>query len=182
MPGAIGLARARLAARLAGMRRFQLAFAAPILATLCAPAAAQSADPMRFFAGRTESDGIVKVLFHKPYRTHSTSVGWIEPDGSLVLVQKVEDDGKPPLERRWRVRETGPAHWTATMTQAVGPVAIDRVGGRYRFRFTMAGHLNVEQWLTPLPGATAARTLIKVRKFGLTVATTEGVVRKLPGD
>jgi hypothetical protein len=43
----------------------------------------------------------------------------------------------------------------------------------------MAGHLSVEQWLIPLPGATAAQTRSKVRKYGLTVATTEGMVRKL---
>jgi len=163
------------------MRRFQLALAAPILCALAAPAAAQQADPLRFFAGRTESEGVAKVLFKKPYRTHSSGVGRLEPDGSLSLVQRVDDEGKPPLERRWRVREVAPGHWTATMSQAVGPVAIDQVGNRFRFRFTMVGHLNVEQWLTPLPGATSARTVTKIRKFGLPVATTEGIVRKLPG-
>ena len=163
------------------MRRFQLALAAPILCALAAPAAAQQADPLRFFAGRTESDGVAKVLFKKAYRTHSSGVGRLEADGSLSLVQRVEDEGKPALERRWRVRGSGPGHWTASMSQAIGPVTIDRVGDRYLFRFTMAGHLSVEQWLTPLPGAMSARTLTKVRKFGLPVATTEGTVRKLSG-
>jgi hypothetical protein len=166
------------------MRRFQLAVAAPILvlasiSAVPAAAPAQQADPLRFFVGRTESRGIAKQIFKKPYRTHTTGVGRIAPDGSLVLVQRVDDEGKEPLERRWRVRETSPGHWTASMSQAIGAVAIDQVGERYRFRFTMAGHLSVEQWLIPLPGAASARTEMKVRKFGLTVATAEGTVRKV---
>jgi hypothetical protein len=177
------LVTSALAARIAPMRRLPLAFAAPIFLASSVPAASpQQADPLRFFAGRTESQGTVKMLFKKAYATHSVGVGRIESDGSLSLVQRVEDEGKPVLERRWRVREAGPGRWTATMSQALGPVEIERVEDRYRFRFTMAGHLSVEQWLIPLPGANAARTRSKVRKYGLTVATTEGVVRKVSDD
>jgi hypothetical protein len=162
------------------MRRLKLAIAASILLAVPALAASRpDADPLRFFAGRTETRGTVKVVFHKPYRSRSLGVGRIEPDGSLTLVQRVEDDGKPPHERRWRVREAGAGHWTATMSEAAGPVTIDQVGERFRFRFAMTGHLNVEQWLTPLAGAASALTVTKVRKFGMTVATTEGIVRKL---
>jgi hypothetical protein len=162
------------------MRRLQLAIAAPILvAVLAAAAGREQPDPLRFFAGRTETHGTVKVIFHKPYHSRSLGLGRIEPDGSLTLVQRVEDEGKPPHERRWRVREAGAGHWTATMSEAAGPVAIDQVGERYRFRFRMSGNLNAEQWLTPLPGAASALTVTKVRKFRMTVATTEGIVRKL---
>lgn len=143
------------------------------------PAAPAPADPMRFFVGRTESSGRVKVLFHKEYGTHSTGLGRIEPDGSLYLVQQVFDDGKPPHERRWHVRQVGPGRYAGTMTEASGPVSIDRVGNRFRFSFAMDGRLNVEQVLTPLPGGRAATNDAKVRRFGMVVATTEGIVRKL---
>ena len=139
----------------------------------------QHADPLRFFAGRTETQGTVKVIFHSPYRSRCLGQGRIEADGSLFLVQRVEDEGKSPRERRWRVRQAGPGHWTGAMSEANGPVTIDQIGDRYRFRFTMGGQLSVEQWLTPLPGAASALTSTKVRKFGMTVATTEGIVRKL---
>jgi hypothetical protein len=43
----------------------------------------------------------------------------------------------------------------------------------------MKGNLNAEQWLSPTPDASVARTSTKVRKFGVVVATTEGTVRKL---
>ena len=167
------------------MNRSLLALAAPILFAIAAPVAVaasaqQQVDPLRFFAGQTETEGTVKIMFNKPFRSRSLGQGRVEPDGSLILVQRVEDEGKPPRERRWRVREAGPGHWTAAMSEAVGPVAIDQVGDRYRFRFKMKGNLAVEQWLAPLPGARAARTITKARKFGMTVMTSEGTVRKLP--
>jgi hypothetical protein len=161
------------------MRRLPLAIAAPIILAIPASAAnLPQSDPLRFFAGRTETRAIVKVIFHSSYRSHSLGEGRIESDGSLTLLQRVEDEGKPPHDRRWRVRQTGPGRWIAAMSEANSPVTIDQVGARYRFRFTMAGHLNVEQWLTPLPGAASALTDTRVRKFGMTVATTDGIVRK----
>ena len=137
------------------------------------------ADPLLFFQGQTESVGTVKVIFHKPYRTRSFGEGRIEADGSLLLVQRVQDDGKPATQRWWHVRETSPDRFTATMSEAVGPVTIDKVGERYRFRFKMKDNLSGEQVLTPLPGGRAALSNVRVRSMGVTVATTDGVVRKL---
>ncbi|MES2137729.1 MAG: DUF3833 family protein [Pseudomonadota bacterium] len=145
-----------------------------------APASAQqSLDPLRFFEGRTENVGTAKLLFHRPYRTRSIGVGWIEKDGSLTLVQRVEDEGKPPRERRWHVRQTGAGHYSGTLSDAAGPVTIEKIGNAYCFRFAMKGNVGVEQWLTPMPGGGSAKSSIKVRKLGLTIGTSEAVIRKL---
>jgi len=162
--------------------RHALAAAASILVAPLASAEERQVDPLRFFEGRTETQGTVKVMFHKAYHTHSIGAGRIEPDGSLTLVQRVEDEGKPSHERRWRVHQTGPSHYAGTMSEAVGPVAIDRIGDRYRFRFRMDGRLNVEQLLVPLAGGRSASSTVKVRKFGMVVATTEGIVRRIAAD
>ena len=163
------------------MNPVPLAFLAPILflSSGTASVGASPVDPLRFFEGRTETQGRVRVMFRREYESHSIGQGRIEPDGSLTLVQRVFDEGKPPHERRWRVRQVGPNRYSGTMTEAVGPVAIEKVGERYRFRFKMAGRLSVEQVLTPLPGGRSARTSTKVRKLGMVVATTDGIVRKL---
>jgi hypothetical protein len=164
------------------MSSMRLALMAPILLLATGSAATAPTaplDPLRFFVGRTESVGRVKVMFHQAYGTHSTGLGEIEPDGSLSLVQQVFDDGKPAHERRWNVREVRPGRYTGTMSEAQGPVTIDRIGDRYRFSFRMNGRLNVEQVLTPLPGGRSAANNAKVRRFGIVVATTDGVVRKL---
>ena len=158
--------------------RLAIAPAALIAAAPCASASVQ-VDPLRFFEGRTESEGTVKVMFHKPYKTHSVGDGRLDPDGTLMLVQRVKDEGKAPKERRWRVRRNSPEHFSATMSEAVGPVTIDKVGDRYRFRFKMKGDLHVEQMLSPLPGGRAARSTLKVKRMGMTVATTEGTIRKV---
>jgi hypothetical protein len=118
-------------------------------------------------------------MFHKPYWTRSIGAGRIESDGSLTLVQRVEDEGKAPHERRWRVRRTSADQYLASMSDAVGPVTIDKVGDRYRFRFTLKGNLRAEQMLTPLPGGQSARNSLKVKRMGITVATTEGTIRKI---
>ncbi|WP_051531059.1 DUF3833 family protein [Sphingomonas sp. URHD0057] len=159
--------------------RHALAAAGSILVAPLASAEERQVDPLHFFEGRTETQGTVKVMFHKPYRTRSIGAGRIEPDGTLTLVQRVEDEGKPSHERRWRVRRAGPDRFVASMTEAVGPVAIERIGNRYRFRFTMKGNMRAEQILTPQPDGRSARNIMKVKRMGITVATTEGTIRKI---
>jgi hypothetical protein len=164
------------------MHALHLAFAAPFLVAAAASATSSAslpqADPLRFFEGRTETDGLIKVVFQKPYRGRSIGHGRIEPDGSLTLVQRVLDEGKPPHERRWSVRKIGPGRFTGTMSDATGPVTIEQVGARYRFRFTM-DKLGVDEWLTPMADGKSARITIQVRRFGIVVATTEGTIRKV---
>ena len=148
--------------------------------TLSCPAGAQTTiRPIDFFEGTTISEGTLKVAMRQAARTRSVNRGSIEPDGTLVLIQQVEDQGKPPEERRWRIRQTGPRTYSGTMSQASGPVTVEQVGARYRFRFRMKGSLSVEQWLQPHADGKTARSVITVRKFGLTVATSEATIRKV---
>jgi hypothetical protein len=157
--------------------RFLLPASAALL--ICTSAiAVPRADPLQFFEGRTESSGVVRIIMKKPYRTRSVGLGRIERDGSLSLVQRVEDEGRPPRERKWKIRKIGPNRYSGTMSEAVGPVSIDEVAGRYRFRFQMKGHLSVEQWMAPQPGGMAARNSMTVRKFGMTVGTSDGIIHK----
>ena len=151
----------------------------PFAVLLGAAPAPASLDPLRFFEGRTESQSTVKVIMKKPYLARSIGQGKISADGSLRLVQQVLDEGQAPKQRQWLVRRASGDGFTASMTEAVGPVAIDRVGNAYRFRFRMKGNLSVEQWMKPLPGGTAAQMTAKVRKMGVTVASSQGMIRKV---
>ena len=72
------------------------------LAVAAAPASAAPFDPMRFFEGRTESEGIVKVVLHAAHAVHVHGRGHVEPDGTLVLTQTVEEEGEPIKQRSWR--------------------------------------------------------------------------------
>ena len=105
--------------------------------------------------------------------------GQIKSDGSLDLVQRVEDEGQPPRERRWRMRPVSPGKFTGTMSEAKGPVTVEEVDGKYRFRFRMDGSVAVEQWLIPAADGKSARSKVTIKKFGLRVGSSEAVIRKL---
>ncbi len=151
-----------------------LLFAAPAIA---APAPSES--PLAFFEGRTVSEGTTKVVMRKPYQARSQGVGRIEADGTLNLVQQVQESGQPSKERRWRIRQVAPNRFAGTMSEAVGPVEVEKVGPRFRFRFRMKGGLAVEQWLTPLADGMSAKSTLVVRKLGISVATGQALIRRL---
>lgn len=153
-------------------------FAAALLDARISKATAAT-DPFGFFEGVTETTGTLKVVMRSPVHTYCISRGELRPDGALIIVQRVEDEGKQPYVRRWLVKQITPTHFVGTMSQATGPVSIDEIGNRFRFRFRMSGGLSIEEWLTPLPGGRSAKSSISVHKFGIPVATSEGMVRKL---
>ena len=165
----------------------KLSYLAAVPAALVAVAAVspslwateQKSHAMRFFEGRTESLATVKIVMKKPFKSRSIGRGEIKPDGSLLLVQRVEDEGKPVHERRWHIREIEPGKFTGTMSEAKGPVTVEEVGGKYRFRFKMKGNVSVEQWIAPLPGGKTASTKVTIRKMGITVGQSEGTIRRL---
>jgi hypothetical protein len=134
---------------------------------------------MRLFQGRTESVSTVKVVTKKPFSSRSVGRGQIRGDGTLELVQRVEEDGKPARIRRWLIRRAGPGRFAGTMSEATGPVTVEQIGGGYRFRFKMKGNFAVEQWLTPAAGGRSATNTVIVRKFGVKVGSSEGTVRKI---
>jgi hypothetical protein len=122
----------------------------------------------------------MKAMMQKAYRVHSIGRGTIEPDGSLTLIQQVEDEGQTPHTRIWHIRQVGPGRYTGSMSDASGPVTIDQSGAGYRFRFSMPGGLSVEQWLFPAADGKYGSGTLTVRKFGMTVARSQTMIRRLP--
>ena len=154
--------------------------AACALALCCAsPATAESNDPMSFFEGRTESIGTVRLAMKKPFKSKAIGEGKIRADGSLLLVQRVYDEGEQPRERRWHVRRVGPGRYKGTMSEAKGPVTVEEIDGKYRFRFRMDGSVSVEQWLIPADDGQSARSKLTIRKYGIQVGSSNGVIHKL---
>lgn len=148
----------------------------PALAGDSAPSAFQ---PLRFFEGRTESRGEVKIILKSPHAIRAQGHGRIDADGALILVQDVHEDGKPPLKRTWHIRETAPGRYAATVSDATGPVRLDSIDGRVRIKFRMKGNLGIEQWLTAAPDGRSVQNSVTVRKFGIAVAKVEETTRKI---
>ncbi len=159
---------------------------APLLLAAFAPApspkaagAAEAFDAIRFFDGKTEGEGVLKVALRSPTAIRVQSRGRIETDGTLSVRQTVSEGGKPARSREWRIRELSPGRYAGTLSDASGPVVGEAVGNRLRLRFRMKGGLDAEQWLTLAPGGRSAHNVMRVRKFGLTVASLDETIRKL---
>ena len=172
--------------RYAGMpgRTASLALLAPVaLLAFSIPSdtakAGRMHEPLRFFEGGTEMVSVVKVIMKRPYKSRTLGRGQILPDGTLALTQQVHDDGKPAQRRHWRIKQVDGDSFAGTMTEAIGPVAVDEIGERYRFKFKMKGNLSVEQWVIPGTDGRSAQSKTIVRKLGMKVATSEGIIRKL---
>jgi hypothetical protein len=152
------------------------AFAA-LLLFIAAPAHA-AFNPVEFFRGPTQGEGTLKVVFKPAKIMRVDSVGTVEKDGSLLLTQRINEPGKQPRTRYWRLREAGPNRFEGTLTDAAGPVRVDVEGERVRIRYRGKDHLDFEQWLTPA-GPGRVTNQMRVRRFGIVVARFSEVIRKL---
>jgi hypothetical protein len=180
MTGKPGLAPYRLHVRSLPMRMF-LAPAAALVAILSAGAAmAAPFHPLRFFEGRTESDGRVKVALSAPHGLKVHGHGRVQPDGTLILDQTVEEEGKPVRMRHWQIKEVSPGQFAGTISDAVGTVKAESANGKLHLRFKMKeGGYAAEQWLTPSADGSTLQNSMTVKKFGITVATVEETIRRV---
>lgn len=140
--------------------------------------AAAALNPIEFFRGRSHGEGTLKVLFQKPKRISVDSEGRVQPDGALLLTQVIHESGKRARTREWRMRQTSPTRFDGTLTDAAGPVRVELVGQRIRINYTGKDHLAFEQWLT-LAGPRQVNNRMRVKRFGITVAQFNEVIRKL---
>lgn len=127
-------------------------------------------DPLRFFAGRTRGEGRLKVVLRSAVAVSVRGRGTPQPDGSLVLEQRIVEGAKPPRTRHWRLREVSPGRYTGTLSDARGPVT-DIVRGRsLRLAYATPGGFRIRQWLTLAPDGQSADNWLEARRFGIKVA------------
>jgi hypothetical protein len=153
--------------------------AAALSAVVVVASSAQAEfNPVDFFRGRTHGDGTLKIIFQSAKTMSVDSEGSTEKDGSLLLKQVIHEPAKPPRIRYWRMRQTGAHSFAGTLTDASGPVQVDVARDQVRIRYTATNNLNFDQVLTPV-SPREVRNVMKVKRFGLTVAHYNEVIRKL---
>ena len=148
-----------------------------LILSIASPAHAKF-DPVEFFRGHSEGHGELKILLQSPVRVDVRSEGRTEKDGTLLLIQRIHQQGQEPRTRYWRLKRQSATHFTGTLTDAGGPVTVDVIGDRARIRYTMKNRMSVEQWLTPA-GRNVVSNQMRVRRFGLVVARFTETIRKL---
>ena len=133
---------------------------------------------MAFFSGRTTGEGRLKKVFSAVLATHVVSLGKVAADGALVLDQTVRIDGDPVRNREWRLRLVSPGRYEGTLSDARGPVVATVEGGVLHIAYTDKDGFAFRQQLTLEPGGRQARNLMKVRRFGVTIATVDETITR----
>jgi len=133
----------------------------------------------RFFVGATEGSGTVKIVLKGRHAIRDRSRGRMDAQGALLLDQVVEEQGKPPRRRHWRLVRAGGNRVTGTISDVRGQVAGEIEGNSVHLRYRMKEGPSVEQWITIQPGGRSATNRMTFHRFGMKVATAETVIRKV---
>ena len=152
-----------------------------ILALLLAAAPAAPPprfDAIRFFTGTSEGQARLKVLLSRYRAVRVRSTGRVGADGVLTLDQRIEQEGKAPRTRQWRIREVAPGRYTGTLTDAAGPIVGEARGAELTLSYRAKGGVAIEQRLTLAADGRSARNRLIARKLGVTVAKLEETIRK----
>jgi hypothetical protein len=160
----------------------KLVAAAILVALAAVPARAdpgQTLDMLGFFTGKTHADNVIAIALHGSHKLIVDSVGGRNKQGEFILIDDVQEEGKPARKRTWAMHAVGANHFTGSLTDAAGPVDVVVAGNTATIRYVMKdGNLQVEQRLTLQPNGTLSNTVM-ARKFGFKFATVQGTVRKL---
>ena len=144
-----------------------------------APAADPKLDVLAFFTGHTHADNVIKIALHGPHKLIVDSVGGRNKEGQFVLIDTVQEEGKPVRKRTWVMHPDGPNHFTGSLSDASSPVDVTVSGNSATIRYVMKdGGMKVEQDIQLRPDGTVANHVI-AKKFGLKFAQVDGTIRKL---
>lgn len=140
----------------------------------CAPAATPNAsrltfNPLKAFSGRSHGDGTLSVIFQDPQPYHVESRGFAQADGNFRLEQRVKFAGKPPQKRYWLLKETAPAHYAGTLSDAEGRVEGQTAGPQFGLVYALPGNLTMHQTLLLEPGGKLIDNVGRITFLGLQV-------------
>ncbi len=134
--------------------------------------------PERFFVGRVEGTGTVRIIFSGTQNVRDISQGRMER-GALIIDQVVQQEGSPPRRRTWRLVRSGGNRFTGSISDVSGEVAGEVNGNVLHLRYRTTQGPYVEQWITLHPNGRTATNRMTFRRFGIQVATVEEVIRKV---
>lgn len=152
----------------------------PIIAAIIAvQPAAESSALERFFAGRTEGSGSVRIILSGTSAVRSQGRGRILPDGSLSLDHVVHQEGEPERRRTWHMRRSAPGRYTGTISDARGPVSAEVQGNRVHVTYRTREGYAVDQWITFNADGRTASNQMTFRRMGVRVATLQETIRRV---
>ncbi len=136
-------------------------------------------DPVAFFTGRTEGSGTLDEVMASPRAVRVSSIGTLRAGGLFVMDQTVDIAGDPTKRRQWQLRQAVPGRFTGTISDARGAVTALVAGNTMRIDYTMTNGMKVQQVLTCSADGRTVSNAMKIRKFGIRVATLAETIRKV---
>jgi len=135
-------------------------------------------DPVAFFTGHTHGEAALRMITGARHRVSIDSYGVGDGHGGLRLDQGIREEGKAPRARLWILHPSGPNRWSGTLTDAKGPVEVERMPSEVVITYRMKNGANVEQHLQLPPGG-IAQNHMEVTRLGLKLAALDERIRKL---
>ena len=136
-------------------------------------------DPVQFFTGHTTGEAKLHLITGATRGVAVDGMGTTDGHGSLILDQAIREQGKPSRTRRWVLHPAGDNHWSGTLTDAKGPVDVERTPLDATIRYRMESGAEVEQHLK-LAARGVAENHLSVTRLGVEIATLDERIRKLP--
>lgn len=172
-----------LLAGLAALSAAAVSGCAPVLAPASFGGRGPEMRPERFFAGATESQGVLEDAAGAPLQRFTVrGRGERLADGAFRLDQTLAFEGQPTRTRTWLIRATGPHGYATTLTDAAGPFAAEAYGDLFHLRYRLKGVPTgtVEQWLyLQADGRTVVNELV-ARVAGVTVRRVSERISRVP--
>ena len=138
-------------------------------AQLSAPEQPVVFTPKNGFSGESEGLGSLKIFFGKPRPFHVKSRGSEQGDGTFRLDQTVTFQGEAPQTRFWIISTTTPNHYSATLSDAAGPVQAVTTGSTLSLHYRIKGPLVMHQELKLAPDGRTIDNVGVIRLLGVPV-------------
>lgn len=137
-------------------------------------------DMTSFFAGKSHADNVIRIVLEGSHKLIVDSVGGRNKEGDFVLVDTVQEEGKPVRKRSWVMKPSGDNHFTGSLSDATGPVdvVVNEDTATIRYTMTDGGLRIVQQVQLQADGKTLSNHVV-ARKLGIVVAHVDGTIRKV---
>ena len=139
--------------------------------------------PQNGFSGESEGQGSLKLFLGKPRAFHVESRGSEQSDGTFRLDQTVTFQGEAPQQRFWILSTTSHNHYSATLSDAAGPVEGVTSGSHLSLHYRVKGPLVVHQELELSADGRTIDNMGVITLLGIPVGHLhETIARKSPAD
>jgi hypothetical protein len=149
---------------------------------LSAPAQAMTGAyvPEEVFAGHTQGQGELRMGLGAKQSFSVASQGNTQADGRFRLDQDVIFAGKPARSRSWVMWRTGAGDYSASLTDAAGPVTAHTAWNRMTLRYPLTHWgLVMHQTLDLLEDGRTVMNVGSIRFMGIPVGRLEETIRLL---